>query len=154
MRHAAVYRRSNKLILHPDGKTTAGVFIGIEPFIVLPASSGAATVGAALRSALAASRQGLRHPQPQEWDAVASPLYAAAGVKSWGNFVRGTDLANVEYVDDVIRFLPQENRGARDGFQPMGLPVIEVPATATDDEIGSAVFNALDVAKQREPHRR
>ena len=147
MKHAAVYRRRDNVLVHPDGRTTAGVFIGIEPFIVLSASSDAATIGMALRRALASFRDGLRHPQSHEWDAVSSPLYAAAGVKNWGAFVRGTVLVNVEADDDVIRVLPQENRGARDGFQPKGLPSIEVPATATDDEIGSAVLRALDLAQ-------
>ena len=154
MRHAAVYRRRDKLILHPDGRTTAGVFIGIDPFIVLPSSSSASVIGATLRNVLAGSKEGLRHPQPHEWDAVAAPLYATAGVKSWGAFARGAVLANVEGHEDVIRVLPQENRGARDGFQPLGLPVIEVPAAATDHELGEAVLKALDLAQQREPHGR
>ena len=154
MKHAAVYRRRDKLILHPDGKTTAGVFIGIEPFVVLPASSDFLVIGATLRNVLAASRERLKHPQPHEWDAVAAPLYAAAGVKSWGTFVRGAVLTHVEGTHDGLRLLPQENRGGRDGFQPFGLPVIEIPATATDEEIGNAVIKALDLAEQREPHRR
>ncbi len=147
MRHAAVYRRRDKFIVHPDGKTTAGVYIAIEPFIVLPASADAAAIGSALRRALAAFKDGLRHPLPHEWDALAMPLYAAAGVKSWGVFARGADLTHVEGYDDVIRLLPQENRGARNGFQPMGLPVLEVPPTISDHELGSAVLNALDLAR-------
>ena len=154
MRYGAVYERREKLIIHADGKTTAGVLIGIEPFLVLDkAAARAADIGASLRSVLAKSRDNLRHPGPAEWDAVAAPLYAAAGVKSWGVFVKDALLANIEADDAAIRLLPQENRGGRDGFQPRGLPAIEVAATASDEELGSAVLNALELARDREPHR-
>jgi hypothetical protein len=152
MRYAAVYDRRGKLIVHPDGKTTAGVLIAIEPFVVLENTQPAA-IGAALRMALEKSKVGLRHPQLDEWDAVAAPLYAAAGVKTWGVFVKGTELVNVEADDAVIRLLPQENCGARDGFQPRGLPAVELASDTSDQEIGSAVLKALTMARAREPHR-
>ena len=150
MSYGAVYERGGKLILHADGRTTAGVLIGIEPFLVLDkASVRAAEIGASLRSVLAKSKSDLRHPEPDEWDAVAAPLYAAAGVKSWSAFVKGAVLAHVEADDVVIRLLPQENRGGRDGFQPGELPSVEVAATASDEELGAAVLHALDVARDR-----
>jgi hypothetical protein len=153
MRYGAVYERRGKLIIHADGKTTAGVLIGVEPFLVLDkATVRPVDIGASLRAALTKSRGNLRHPEPNEWDAVAAPLYAAAGVKSWGVFVKGALLANVEADDAAIRLLPQENRGGRDGFQPRGLPVIEVAANASDEELGAAVLNALELARARETH--
>jgi hypothetical protein len=154
MKYGAVYERRGKLIIHPDGKTTAGVLIGIEPFLVIDkAATSASQIGASLRKVLTQSRANLRHPNPNEWDSVAAPLYAAAGVKSWGVFVRGALLTNVEADGTTIRLLPHENRGARDGFQPRELPPIEVPENAPDEEIGAAILNALELARDREPHR-
>lgn len=92
-------------------------------------------------------------PGPNEWDAVAAPLYAAARVKSWGVFVKGSLLTNVEADDVGIRLLPQENLGGREGFQPRGLSPINVPSNASDEELGSAVLSALEMARRREPHR-
>lgn len=152
MRYAAVYDRRGKLIVHPDGKTTAGVLIAIKPFVVLENADPAA-IGAALRMALESSKVGIRHPELDEWDAVAAPLYAAAGVKTWGVFAKGTELVSVEANDAVIRLLPQENRGPREGFQPRGLPAVEVPSDTSDEQIGSAVLKALELARAREPHR-
>jgi hypothetical protein len=63
MKYGAVYERRGKLIVHPDGKTSAGVLIGIEPYIVLEKdATSAAEIGASLRSVLAKSRDNLRHP--------------------------------------------------------------------------------------------
>jgi hypothetical protein len=70
-------------------------------------------------------------------------------VKSWGVFVKDALLANVEADDAAIRLLPQENRGGRDGFQPGGIAAIEVAATASDEELGSAVLHALELARDR-----
>lgn len=152
MRYAAVYDRRGKLILHADGKTTAGVLIAIEPFVVLEGIEPAA-IAVALRMVLEKSKVGLRHPEANEWDAVAAPLYAAAGVRTWGAFVRAAELVSVEANDAAIRLLPQENRGPRDGFQPRGLPAVEVASNASDEELGSAVLKALELARAREPHR-
>ena len=153
MKYGAVYERRGKIIFHADGKTTAGVFISIEPFVVLDtAAAGAAVLGSTLRQVLQHSREGLRHPAPNEWDAISLPLYAAVGVRSWGAFVRGAELTNVEADEQTIRLLPHKNLGARDGFQPRGLDTIEVSARATDEEVGSAVMRALEVARASEPH--
>src|SRR5262245_60414879 len=97
MNYGAVYERRGKLILHADGKTTAGVFIGIERFVVLDkAIAGTVLLGSTLRQVLQHLREGLRHPAPGEWDAISLPLYSSVGVKSWSAFVRGAELTNVE----------------------------------------------------------
>jgi hypothetical protein len=151
MRYGAIYERRGKMILHADGKTTAGVFIGIEPFMVLNKAANAAEIGGTLRRVLQHSRENLRHPEPGEWDAIALPLYVAAGVKSWGAFVRGAELTNVEADEKKIRLLPHQNLGARDGFQPKRLGALEVSASATDEELGFAVIKALEIARGSQP---
>lgn len=153
MKYGAVYERRGKIVCHADGKTTAGVFVGIGPFVVLDRdTASAAVLGSTLRQVLQHSREGLRHPAPSEWDAIALPLYAAVGVKSWGAFVRGAELTNVEADEHTIRLLPHMNLGARDGFQPKGLDTIEVVARASDEELGSAVLRALEIARASESH--
>jgi hypothetical protein len=150
MKYGAVYQRRGKFILHADSKTTAGVLIGVEPMVVLDETVDAATLGRTLRQVLNHSQTGVRHPNMDEWDAVAAPLYSAAGVKSWGTFVRGSLLTSVEVNANTMRLLPQENRGARDGFQPMGLRVLEVATSISDAELGEAVLQALSIARSRE----
>jgi hypothetical protein len=150
MKHGAVYERRGKLIVHADSKTVAGVLIGVPPYVVLEATADAAEIGRTLRSVLEHSKMDLRHPEPHEWDAVARPLYDAVGAKSWGTFARGAQLVSVVADNEMIRLHPQENRGARDGFQPMGLPVIEVSATVSDDQLGLAIREALGTASARE----
>ena len=153
MRLATVYQRRDKFIVCPNGKTTAGVWIGIEPIVVLHTSEHE-PLGCAVRRALHASRSNLRHPELEEWDSIAAPLYALVDVKTWGAFARGAELVSVEADHATIRLLPQENRGARDGFQPIGLPTFEVAEAVSDEELGLAVMEAMAVARAREPHRK
>jgi hypothetical protein len=153
MRYGAVYERRGKLIVHADSKTVTGVLISVPPYVVIEASSDLSEIGRTLRSVLEHSKVSVRHPEPHEWDALARPLYDAVGAKSWGAFARGAHHVSVEADDTVIRLHPHENRGARDGFQPKGLPVTQVPAATTDEQLGLAVRQALAAAAEREPAR-
>lgn len=147
MKNAVIYRRGEKLIIGAQGKTTAGVLIGVGTPIVLDADIGSAEIGASLREALGRSRSQLRHPTPAEWPAITESFLRAVGAKSWGAFVRGAMLSTVEEDQAAILFQPYENCGPRDAFQPMGLPSITIPADASDQEIGDAAVRALEIAR-------
>jgi len=83
MKYGAVYERRAKLIVPAHGKTTTGVLIGVPPYVVRQVSADAAEIGRTMRSVLERSSMNLRHPEPHEWNAMAQPLYDAAGAKSW-----------------------------------------------------------------------
>lgn len=153
MKYGAVYERRGTLILHADAKTVAGVLIGVPPYAVLEAAADPAQIGRTLRSVLERSKNGVRHPDPHEWDAVARPLLDSVGATSWGTFARGAHLVNVEADDETLRLQPQENRGPRDGFQPLSVAAIEVPVAASDERLGLAIREALDLARSPK-HRR
>lgn len=151
MKSAAIYERRGKLILYPYSQTSAGVWIGADPVVVFDIDVSTARLGALVRDVLSRSKGPVRHPGPTEWAALDKPLLNAAGVRSWGAFVRGALLSNVRSDGRTVEFFPHENRGPRDGFQPMGLASIVVEAVVSDEELGAAALTALDSARSRDP---
>lgn len=118
MKFAVIYKRRGTLVIGAQGRTTAGVLIGIERPVLLDATVGAAEIGKMLRETLGRSRSPIPHPQPEEWPAIMQEFLRATGVKTWGSFVRGSVLTTVEADGMKIVFQPYANRGARDAFQP------------------------------------
>jgi hypothetical protein len=151
MRFAVLYKRRGKLIIGAQGRTTAGVLIGFEPPLSIDDTVDASSLGRALRDVLKRSRSPVPHPRPEEWPAITNAFLRIAGVKSWSTFVRGSLLTTVEWDGSAIVFQPHENRGARDAFQPMGLPAIRLDAGASDEDVGVAAARALEIAASAEP---
>lgn len=151
MKFAVLYKRRGKLIIGAQGRTTAGVLIGVEPPLSIDETVDPSSLGRTLRDALNRSRSPVPHPQPEEWPAITDVFLRSAGVKSWSTFVRGSLLTTVESDGSAIVFQPHENRGARDAFQPMGLPSIRLDAGASDEELGIAAARALEIAASAEP---
>lgn len=150
MKFAVLYKRRGQLLFGAQNRTTAGVLIGADELIVIDAAVDAFALGAGLCQALNKSRSPVPHPPPTEWPMITASFLRGAGVKSWGTFVRDALLATVESDGSTIRFQPHENRGARDAFQPMGLRMVTICATASDEEVGLAAIRALDIAASRE----
>jgi hypothetical protein len=146
MKFAVLYKRRGHFIVGPQGRTTAGVLIGVAPPVSMDATIDARELGKAVRDALGRSRSPVPHPQPDEWPAVTEEFLRATGVKTWGTFVRGSVLTTVEADGAKVVFQPHENRGARDAFQPMGLSSITIDSSATDEELGTAAMRALEAA--------
>jgi hypothetical protein len=153
MKFAVLYERRGKLIIGAQGRTTAGVLIGLQQPESTDADVDALTLGRMLRGALSRSTSPIPHPQPTQWPAIMQTFLDGARMKTWGSFVRGADLTTVESDGTTISFQPHENLGAREGFQPRGLPAVVVSATVTDEELGKAAQKALAIAQSREPHK-
>lgn len=150
MKFAVLYQRRGKLIVGAQGRTTAGVLIAVEEPVSMHASIDESALGKTVRDVLNRSKSPVPHPNPGDWPAITDQFLHSTGVKTWGSFVRGAVLTTVESDGPKIVFQPHENRGARDSFQPMGLPSISVDAGATDQELGAAARRALDVAESSE----
>ena len=145
---AALYKRREMLIVEPTSTTTAGVGIGTAPIETFPDEISSELLGEAVLRALEAARTGVPHPGPDEWAAIAKPLYEAAGVKSWGAFVKGAVYCHVTRDDANLYIEPSRNLGARGGFQPIpGQDGIEIPALSSAEEIGNAVREALSISR-------
>lgn len=90
---ASVYRLKDRLIVSPDKRTTAGLVVASEPFVVLPLEATNDDLGSTLMKALALSKTPMSHPV--DWKAIAASRLAAAGVKSKRTFQLNATLVQV-----------------------------------------------------------
>jgi hypothetical protein len=108
-------------------------------------------IGALVRSALAASHDGVPYPDFRNDPEPARRrrvLYKLAGVRSETAYAAGTRAVSVR-TDDVsgdVRITPYRNGGRRTGFTEMLDEVITIAAVPGDAVLGSALRRALDVA--------
>ena len=130
------------LIVHPSSQTTAGVWIAQEPLLVLDVDAPSSEKGRALRDSLAASVSNV--PHPRSWAHHFDRFLEVADVKNWRAFVKNTRSVGVE--DDGVSLIltPSRNQGARDGFTELLDRARQLPADASDEELGKALDAALD----------
>lgn len=107
---ASIYRFPNHLVVCPESQTTAGMWVAVEPFQVLPNPVSPIELGAAIQHALAESRWDI--PQPTDWKKLALPRLAAAGVKTEAAFQKKSQLVLAEFNGAVLKFMPYRNGGA------------------------------------------
>jgi hypothetical protein len=67
-------------------------------------------------------------------------------VKSWSAFVKGSLMCSVEIEGGSLHIDPWENRGAREGFDPLPDQRITLPASSPVEMLGQAVLDALKIA--------
>jgi hypothetical protein len=86
---ASAYRRANLILIHARAKTLPGFQIDSPPWIVLPADARNAEIGEAVRTALAAYREGEPAPdyRSADWKELRRARYHAAGVRSERTYV-------------------------------------------------------------------
>ena len=114
MKVATIYEYKDKMYVHSNSCTTAGVWLLSAP-VVAVAKEPFAEVGRAIRECLVASRVGI--PHPSSFPNLFGPVLALAGVKSYGAFAKLAKCVEVTTVDGVaVTLTPTRNLGARGGF--------------------------------------
>lgn len=142
-RNASVYRRGNVLILQPFSTTTAGVGIATPPSVTLDAGASPEMIGLALVQAMQESRSEV--PHPLDWKGVGGSLLAAAKVRSWSAFARGTLCCEVSDNGKFITLRPTINEG-RKGFVHCPGDELSIPSSSSPEQIGTAVRKALELS--------
>jgi hypothetical protein len=146
LRLAAMYARPKDFVIQPESRTTAGVWIGSEPVQVLANESDIATVALAVRTALAASRDGVAHPT--DWKAVLQPLLNGAKIKSWNALQKSAKMVGIEMSDVELRILSSRNGGTSGddkGYHSLPETAIVLATGCSDEELGSALRQALSL---------
>lgn len=111
---ASIYKLPTHFVVCPVSKTTAGVYIAIEPYQVLSDPISPIELGEAICRALHDSHEKIAHPT--DWKALASPRLAAAGVKTESSFQNKSKLVSAEFDGVVLTITPHRNGGtAGDG---------------------------------------
>jgi hypothetical protein len=144
MKLATAYDSGGKLYFHGYSKTTEGLWILAEP--VLTSTENTQEVGRAVRECLAASREGVRHPQQMDWEAVTKPLLTLAGTESFDAFAKGAKGVQIAMEGEVITLIPLRNGGPRQGFMALEEKTQTI-TPGSDEELGAAVLGALAMAE-------
>jgi hypothetical protein len=141
---ASVYSRDGSLYVAPVSKTEAGFGVESLPLVAIPLDADTASVGAAVRNALDASRLGIPTPSREELAAQKpsdNPRLRLAGVKSYRTFARGARHVAVTQQADGIRLDPSKTteKGAFE-YLPDRALIIENPCPS---ELADAIREAL-----------
>jgi hypothetical protein len=78
-------------------------------------------------------------------DEPLAPVFRAAGVKTWGQYVRGLRSVTVYRRDGLISVRPQQNLGARQGLTELPYKRRDL-VDPTAEALGAAVHDALTLA--------
>jgi len=143
-RLAAVFAREADLLVEPRCQATTGIWLSAGPVGRLPLPAAPADLGAAVRAALDQSRRGV--PHPADWRAFVPPVLEAAGVRSWAALQKTAALCQIEAGPGGMRMLPFRNGGIRGedrGYHPLEELAADLPAAASDEQVGAAVRAAL-----------
>lgn len=139
MKRATLYERKGKVFVHSSSRTTAGVWIINAPVLAVDVQD-LKGIGDAVRKCLAASREGVQHPQ--SFTKLFDPVLSLAGVKSFNTFVKSAKCVEAEARTDAsLTLIPTRNEGADGGFAP--LPNTAEAALDSDEAVGAAVAAAL-----------
>lgn len=139
MKAATIYERKGALYIHSSSKTVAGVWIISAPVLTADKAN-VGEIGRAIRECLAASEEGV--PHPNSFANLFDPVLDLAGVKSFGTFVKSAKCVEVETFEDaIVTLLPTRNEGVDEGFVPL---ISKTEALFDSDEaLGSAAVAAL-----------
>jgi hypothetical protein len=143
-RLAEVFVRKDDFLVDPNVRTVTGLWLIADPVVQLPRAASTAELGAAVRSALAASRQDIPHPHDRR--EFPSSLLRVAGVRSWNALQRSAARCQVETNATAIRVLPSRNGGTRGddrGYHSLEELAVTLPAAGSDEELGAAVMSVV-----------
>jgi hypothetical protein len=138
MQHASAYEWNGRILLHPDSKTTDGVWVGGQP-VSSSDPDNPIELGRAVLSALAGSKEGV--PHPSIWGDTSAFLLKFAGAKSFRAFFGSARSVSIESQDDRVTFRPYRNLGSRDGYRP--IKGKDRTSLANDSELGAALLSAF-----------
>lgn len=144
IRKASVYRLPSRFIVCPVSTTDSGIGIATEPYIVLPAPISASELGKAISQALDSSHDGISHPA--NWNGLAAPRLAAAGVKNEATFQKQASLVSLISDGRTVTFTPHRNGGATGndrGFSPIDECQVQVELT-TQEILGEAALRNFE----------
>ena len=148
MQSASVFQLKDRLLVHSESKTIAGLWIASEPFLVLPKDADAFALGKAVSLALANSKQSVA--PPNDWRLVSAPLFAAAGVSSERAFHSGSSFVSLSNNQNGYTATPHSNGGAsgnNKGFHPILESQSIIGPGSNEDAIGALVLAALDACR-------
>jgi len=143
---AAIYERKGRLFVTASHQTKAGFWVDDEEVACLDQPTHD-ELGCAIEKALDRSQNGVPTPPPDA--RTDKPLLAAAGVGSWGTFMKMAQHVGVFNDGRSLKVTPYRNLGGKGGFEPE--PDLAVPSATSASALGQIVANLLSRATDRAP---
>jgi hypothetical protein len=103
VKKALFYLREDLVFIHPEAKTSLGVWIAISPIFKLSINDKAG-VGHAILSAVNSSLDNIQHPK--DWKEFQKQYLNELGFKSWKAFSEKSRLVSIEFENDRLRLIP------------------------------------------------
>lgn len=141
-RSASLYRRGDQVIVCANHRTSDGLPLDAEPFVMLTEPVTAPDVGKAVLEALRQFRE-LEGKAPENRDFLAF-FAELAGVESYRVFMAGARFCAIEENGGVIAFHPMANDEG--SFDPVAA-VATISIGAASEAIGRAALGALAKAR-------
>ncbi|MCL2183526.1 MAG: hypothetical protein FWB85_08670 [Chitinispirillia bacterium] len=139
MKAASIYVRNSHFYIVPLASIIVGVYVGVEPVVVIADTVSDETLGQNILDTVALPVPKVPKPESSaEWTQYGKPLLKAAKVRSWKAFMDGSQLINIEQdVDGMIELLPTVNNGKSFSHRPKNIQVLS--SDCTPAELGKAV---------------
>jgi len=135
---AAIYERKGRLFVTASHRTKAGFWVDDGQVVCLSQPTHD-ELGGAIEQALNRSQNDVPTPPPDA--RIDRPLLAAAGVESWGTFMKSSQHVSVVSDRNLLKVTPHRNLGSKGGFEPE--PDLAVPSATSASALGQIVANLL-----------
>jgi hypothetical protein len=118
MKAATAYERRGMVFVHSLSRTTEGIWILCDPVLALN-GGGRAAIGKGIKDCLAASVDGVKHPQA--FGSLFASVLKLAKSRSYKEFVRGAKCVEIFEENECIKLFSTKNMGADEGFVQSGM---------------------------------
>ena len=145
---ASVYLLNSGVLVHPDSKTTAGVWLASKPYSVIPSVNDHHALGQSVAVAHGHSLYDI--PHPTSWKGLSADRLQAAKVRSEREFMAQAELVTVELTNSGYSIIPHTNGGSRGeskGFSPLQAKAVSLSADCNFDALGSAIADSFSHCK-------
>lgn len=147
-KRAGLLQREGTIFIYSEHTTTAGLHIQQDDAAAV-SETDLEGIGAALRTALAAYREAVPHPDFKNFKPLEAHkrLLSLAGVRSLRALYHKAKMISVFADDGALKLQPWQAQGKTSEFAPIRGKDRQLEITATNLEIGKAVVAALGDAQ-------
>lgn len=142
MKRAVLYQNNKKTIIHPFSKTVDGLWIWDNPIYVFEKINIDDETLKAILETLSHSRSSVEHPR--NWKGFYDPVLKKAGIQSMRKFFDSMKSVEFELENNVLKLIPMENLGSKEGFQPIKEQIVLILLENINASLVSSIINPVN----------